>query len=247
MIDAAAEAEAIADWKAGDRRAGDTLLRMHAGLIFAAVRRYVSDHCELDDLVQMGRIALLDAATRYDPTGAKFSTFAYRGVWWSAREFARAGRYIVPGAEPGRRKRDAHMFAERLEDPAGNGVTLLDRIAAPAPEETSEVDVVMLLDSLPANQRDVIELHYGPSPLTLDEIGETRGITKQAAHAAKDRALARLRAASGIVSDKCTSKHNAARAKRREARGLAAKCCALCKGEYPHRHNRRTCPLRQAA
>jgi RNA polymerase sigma factor (sigma-70 family) len=239
------EAEAIADWQAGDILAGDRLVRMHAGLIHRAVRSYESDACELDDLMQMGRIALLTAATRYDSTGEKFSTFAYRGMWWAAREFARAGRYIVPGVGPVRRMRDAHRFAMRLDAPAReDGTTLRDLIPAPQPEAAISVEVAPLLDCLPANQRDVIDLHYGASSMTLEQIGEARGISKQAAHAAKDRALARLRAAVGIASDKCTSKHNASRARRREAAGAAAFKCTIC-GEK--RHNRRTCPLRQAA
>jgi RNA polymerase sigma factor (sigma-70 family) len=242
--DPAAEAEAIASWQAGDILAGDRLVRMHAGLIHKAVRSYESDVCELDDLMQMGRLALLHAATLYDATGEKFSTFAYRGMWWAAREYSRAGRYIVPGEGPVRRMRDAHRFAMRLDAPVGDGLTLLDLIPAPQSEAAGAVDVTPLLDTLPANQRDVIELHYGAESLTLEQIGEARGITKQAAHAAKDRALARLRAAVGISSDKCTSKHNAARARRREAAGAAAFKCAIC-GEK--RHNRRTCPLRQAA
>jgi RNA polymerase sigma factor (sigma-70 family) len=243
--DLIAEAEAIADWKAGDILAGDRLVRMHAGLIHKAVRSYESDACEIDDLMQMGRLALLDSALRYDATGEKFSTFAYRGMWWAAREYSRAGRYIVPGAGPVRRMRDAHRFAMRLDAPArDDGTTLLDLIPAPQSEAASAVDVAPLLDTLPANQRDVIELHYGAESLTLEQIGEARGISKQAAHAAKDRALARLRAAVGIVSDKGTTTRNAALAKRRVAAGATALRCSLCNEE---RHNRRTCPLRQAA
>lgn len=242
--DPIAEAEAIDAWKAGDILAGDRLVRMHAGLIHKAVRCYESDVCELDDLMQTGRLALLHAATRYDATGEKFSTFAYRGMWWAAREFARAGRYIVPGAGPVRRMRDAHRFATRLDAPAGDGLTLLDLIPAPQSEAASVVDVAPLLDTLSKNQRDVIQLHYGAESLTLEEIGEARGISKQAAHAAKDRALARLRAAVGIVSAKGTTTRNAALAKRRVAAGATALRCSLCNEE---RHNRRTCPLRQAA
>jgi RNA polymerase sigma factor (sigma-70 family) len=240
--DPIAEAEAIASWQAGDILAGDRLVRMHAGLIHRAVRCYESDACEIDDLMQMGRLALLDSALRYDATGEKFSTFAYRGMWWAARGYSRTGRYIVPGAGPVRRMRDAHRFAMRLDAPAReDGTTLRDLIPAPESESVaaSAADVAPLLACLPANQRDVIELHYGAESLTLEQIGEARGISKQAAHAAKDRALARLRAAVGLVSDKCTSNRNAALAKRRVAAGSTALRCSLCNEE---RHNRRTCP-----
>jgi hypothetical protein len=42
-------------------------------------------------------------------------------------------------------------------------------------------------------------------------------------------------------------KQNAAGADLREACGQIPKVCTLCEGTCPGRHNRRTCPLRQAA
>jgi RNA polymerase sigma factor (sigma-70 family) len=239
------EAEAIASWCAGDILAGDRLVRMHAGLIHRAVRSYESDVCEIDDLMQMGRLALLQAATLYDATGEKFSTFAYRGMWWAAREFARAGRYIVPGAGPVRRMRDAHRFAMRLDAPArDDGTTLRDLIPAPQSDEVDAVNVAPLLACLPVNQRVVIELHYGAQSLTLEQIGEAHGVTRQAIGAMKDRALERLRAVVGMKIAPCTDKRNAALARGRIAADAPALRCSLCGEE---RHNRRTCPLRQAA
>ncbi len=251
MIDPTAEAEAIADWKAGDILAGDRLLRMHAGLIYSIALRYVTDRCELDDLLQVGRLALLDAAAEHDASRGRLSTFATRKIRGRSRWLMLSEQRIT---EP-----NAHAMS--FDAPLGDwGGTLHEVIAAPAPDELPDRDAGSLLDTLPAHERDVIERHYAEPSQTLVEIAAARGVSKQAAHTMKNRAIARLRLAASMdpravhdgvfrySGDEATAvehlKKNAAGAAKREARGAAALRCSLCGEE---RHNRRTCPLRQAA
>lgn len=77
-IDHAAELEAIDGWRAGDRVAGARLVAMHRDTIAAIARRYVCARVELQDLVQVGSIALLKAASSptFDPRIANFATYA---------------------------------------------------------------------------------------------------------------------------------------------------------------------------
>jgi RNA polymerase sigma factor (sigma-70 family) len=240
--DPAAEAEALDAWKAGDILAGDRLVRMHEGLIRTAVSSYVTVTCEMDDLMQMGRLALLEAADIYDSGKAKFSTWARLVMWRRAGRFAIAGRYVVPGAEQGLRSKDAHPRAARLDAPIGDGTrTLGDIVAAPEPVESKDIDVAPLISALPPHERDLIQRHYFEPSQTLVEIAATRGVSKQAAHSMKNRAIDRMRHAAGFVP---VSSRNAALAAQREADGATSLRCSLCGEE---RHNKRTCPLRQAA
>lgn len=244
--DPIAEAAAIAAWKAGDRRAGDTLLRMHEGLIRSVVARYVTTRAEFDDLHQRGRMALLRAALRHDAARSKLSTYATRRIRACALQYMRGQRFIINVSNEEKRARETTHVPISVDKPIGEfGATLLDYIAAPEPEQDTGVDVTPFLAVLPPHERDLIERHYGDQEQTLDEIGKARGVTKQAAHDMKNRALTRMRFAAGLyVADVRCATRNAALAKGRADAGVPALRCSLCHGE---RHNRRTCPLRQAA
>lgn len=78
MIDPVAESAAIAGWRAGDRVAGARLLAMHEGLVRTIVSKYAGDRVDLDDLLQIGRLALLQAAAApaFDPVRATLATYA---------------------------------------------------------------------------------------------------------------------------------------------------------------------------
>lgn len=241
------EAEAIADWKAGDRRAGDTLLRMHEGLIRSVVKHYVTARAEFDDLMQLGRMALLRAAQRHDAAQSKLSTYAMRRIRAIALQYMRGARFIINVSKAEKRARETTRFPMWLDAPMGEygWVTLHDYIATPEPEEDTSTNVTPLLAVLPPHERDIIQRHYGDSEETLEQIGKARGVTKQAAHDMKNRALARMRFAAGLtIEDPRCAKRNATLAAGRAAHGVAALKCSRCGEE---RHNRRTCPLRQSA
>ncbi len=247
-IDPAVEAEDIADWKAGDILAGDRLLRMHDRLLRSVARRHVTTLCELDDLLQICRLTLLRTALDHDPTRARLSTFAFPRLINRAQDYVRHCRYAVSVSDFAHR-RGARPHAARLDAPIGEADgTLHDILAAPERYEPTGLDVWTLIDALPTNEAHVIRLLYGATPQTMPEIGAALGTSKQAVHAMKERALDRLRAAvvKGAQSSRKV-KRNAALAATRERDGVVALTCTLCDGTCPGRHNRRTCPLRQAA
>jgi RNA polymerase sigma factor for flagellar operon FliA len=105
------EAEEI--WRAwaerGDAAARDRLVLAYAPMVrYLAVRkvRELPAHCELDDLVSCGLIALIEAVERFDPSrGASFEQYAWtrtsgaivdelRRQDWASRSVRRAGREI---------------------------------------------------------------------------------------------------------------------------------------------------------
>jgi RNA polymerase primary sigma factor len=86
------------------------------------------------------------------------------------------------------------------EDEAQLG-DLLEDVNAPNPEEAAEdtmetEEIRQRLEQLPARERDIIRLRFGlgeEDPLTLAEIGERLGITRERARQLEIQALERLR------------------------------------------------------
>lgn len=199
MIDASSESEAIVDWKAGDILAGDRLLRMHEGLIKFAVRRHVTDRSEIDDLMQVGRLAMLRAATQYDPALGRLATYAIGKIRAAARRHAMRSRCSFRLSHELRDSKEFDLYEARLDAPilsvvGARNLTLHDYLATPVADEIG-VDVMAMVDVLPKRERDVLSRLYGHEPETLEQIATSRGVTKQAVHWLKGRALARLREA----------------------------------------------------
>ena len=107
----AAEAEALwRSWKTtGDSNARDRLVLAYAPMVkFLTARkvRELPSHCELEDLVSCGLLALMTAVDRFDPAkGATFEQYAWTRVSgaivdelrrqdWASRSVRRNGREI---------------------------------------------------------------------------------------------------------------------------------------------------------
>lgn len=170
--------------RAGDRAAAEQLVRRHEGLVKrAALQRVSARHPDADDLIQLGRLALLRAAAGYDPAGgSKFPSYAYQAVAWAA------------GSHLDRARRDT-----TLDDPAP-----LDNLADPRPAPGDGPPppagapgwLTLALLRLPADQGRVVRLVYGldpPGPVGVPEAARLLGMTRDACHGLHTRALATLR------------------------------------------------------
>ena len=82
--------ELIALSKAGDKQAGERLVKENAGLIWAVVRRFLGRGAEADDLYQLGCLGLLKAIEGFDlEYGTQFSTYAVPKISGEIRRFLR--------------------------------------------------------------------------------------------------------------------------------------------------------------
>ena len=83
--------ELTAAVRAGDNDAFNNLLNRHAGLIGMAIRTFtLSSAVELDDLVQVGRLAMWAAAKKWGAgRGSKFATYAYTAIVNQMRKIIR--------------------------------------------------------------------------------------------------------------------------------------------------------------
>ena len=82
--------ELIALSQAGDREAGEILVRENTGLIWSVARRFLGRGTEADDLYQLGCLGFLKAVEGFDPEfGTQFSTYAVPKIAGEIRRFLR--------------------------------------------------------------------------------------------------------------------------------------------------------------
>ena len=149
-------------------------------LIYLAIRRYAPNE-DADELYGYAAEGLLRAASTYDPTRGKFSTHAM----WCMRSAVGFNQLCEK-----RKKRSGklvlHMDDVDAVDPNKEynaemcGVAPLRDRPYLSLDETG-ADVERFLRSLPARDRELVRMRIGG--YTIKEIGDTFGITIQAASA----------------------------------------------------------------
>ena len=149
-------------------------------LIYLAIRRYAPNE-DADELYGYAAEGLLRAASTYDPTRGKFSTHAM----WCMRSAVGFNQHCAK-----RKKRSGklvlHMDDVDAVDPNEEynaemcGVAPLRDRPCLSLDETG-ADVERFLRSLPARDRELVRMRI--VGYTIKEIGDTFGITIQAASA----------------------------------------------------------------
>lgn len=82
--------ELIQSSQAGDREAGEVLLKENAGLIWSVVKRFMGRGVEADDLYQLGCLGFIKAIDGFDlQYGTQFSTYAVPKIAGEIRRFLR--------------------------------------------------------------------------------------------------------------------------------------------------------------
>ncbi len=82
--------ELIAQFRAGERAAGEILIQENAGLIWSIARRFLGRGVEADDLYQLGCLGFIKAVEGFDlDYGTQFSTYAVPKISGEIRRFLR--------------------------------------------------------------------------------------------------------------------------------------------------------------
>jgi len=161
----AQQAEAL--WRAwktqGDQAARDRLVLSYAPMVKYLASKKIRElptHCELDDLVSCGVLALIEAIDRFDPRkGASFEQYAWTRIAgsivdelrrqdWASRSVRRNGRkidqareriYARTGAQPDERELAAELKVSQAELRASmEDFDRADVVSLNAPARTSE-------------------------------------------------------------------------------------------------------------
>lgn len=170
------------------------LIRANLRLVVSIAKKYISAGDQLFELISDGNVSLMKAVERFDYSlGNKFSTYA---TWAIKNNFARA--YSV-------RQRDQDRFRTSQDEllaiePEQRINPYFEEVA----QQSRESQVGEVLRSLEPRERDVISrrfgLDYNTEPMTLKEVGQELGVSKERIRQIEVRALDKLRAAAELAN-----------------------------------------------
>lgn len=192
-LSAREEAECFAALRAGDTSMREKLIRHNLRLVAHIVKKYYALPGDQDDLISIGTIGLMKAVDTFDSTRrARFSTYASRCIENEIRMQFRRDR----------KNGTAVSLQEGLEADGDSALTLADVLQDSfCMEEACERQddarrVRLLLETLPARERQILLLRYGlggQPPLTQLEVSGMLGISRSYVSRLESHALELLR------------------------------------------------------
>lgn len=187
------EIETFAALRAGDGSAREKLIRHNLRLVAHVAKKYYAQPGDQEDLISIGTIGLMKAVDTFDSTRkARFSTYASRCIENELRmQFRRE-----------RKTGGTVSLQETLESDEASSLTLADVLQDSfCMEEVCEKQAEirrarLLLDGLPARERQIILLRYGLAgqpPLTQLEVAGLLNISRSYVSRLETHALELLR------------------------------------------------------
>ena len=163
--------------KAGCRDSQEQIVRRHIRLVEHMKRRVVNvGYIDDDEATSAGMIGLYKSIFAYDPTRAKFSTFAGRYIWGSImdakqREFAQTKHHV-----------SITETVDRL---------MCSRDVPPYEEDNEKINKA--ISTLHYRDADILRRLYGITPYlerqTLKAVGNIYGISKERVRQIEVRSL----------------------------------------------------------
>jgi len=168
------------------KKCRDLLISCNQRLVYAQAKQRLAPGDNIDDLWSDGNMSLMRAVEKFDyARGNKFSTYA---TWAIMKNFARS----IPDAKThGQRYMTGH---DELFEAKADVRTDEQEVLAAA--DAAKARVARLLDHLDARTRDVIRMRTGidgSEEMTLEQIGQHFGITKERVRQINVRGMKQLR------------------------------------------------------
>lgn len=157
---------------------------------------------DYEDLRQVGLMGLMHAAKIFNPSKSKFSAYA---MWWIRAKifkFQRANRSMV------RPRSDVYKFVAAdlpLDQPVSEeegSLSFKDLLADPNPSteeslvresRTNQVRQVLACLSLDPSNKDILEFRLKDNLLTLEEIGQKHGLSRERVRQKQAKLVRRLK------------------------------------------------------
>ena len=217
LITVEEEVELAQAIKRGDRRALEKLTRANLRFVVSVAKQYQNQGLSLPDLINEGNLGLIKAAEKFDETrGFKFISYA---VWWirqsilqALAEQSRIVRLPLELAEeldiPVDKISDTLKVSGRhisVDAPfvEGEDNSLLDVLVnddAPIADrslmnESLSKEIDRALATLTERESEIIKMFFGIGcqEMTLEEIGDKFGLTRERVRQIKEKAIRRLR------------------------------------------------------
>jgi RNA polymerase sigma factor (sigma-70 family) len=177
---------AMDELKDGVRACRDRLINCNQRLVYAQAKQKLALGENIDDLVSDGNLSLMRAVEKFDyGRGNKFSTYA---TWAIMKNFARS----IPDAKTHKQR---YMTGhDDLFEAKADVRTDEQEVLAQA--DAARARVNRLLDHLDARTREVIRMRTGldgSEEMTLEQIGQHFGITKERVRQINVRGMKMLR------------------------------------------------------
>jgi RNA polymerase sigma factor (sigma-70 family) len=157
--------------------------------IAASIHRSINQNVELDELVSMGVLGLLDAASRIDPTASTFDSYAYMRIRGTILD-------SLGNTAPLPRKTHRLVRAGRLHvRPIATDPRKLEWVRAPHRCPARRIDgerAIRALVLLPARLRDMLHAIYFHDR-SLSELAATFGLSISRVSRLRDQGLRQLR------------------------------------------------------
>ena len=213
--DRAIESDLIARYQAGEARAGEALLRMHAGIIYSVARRYMRGDVDPEDVMQEAKLGFLRGVKGFDESrGFRLVTYASFQIRHYAQRFVadhgktiRVPVYTQSIKASAKARADARAAgALSLSTPIDDDRTLEDVLVGDADIDAEVADadaaahyaavVERLCRDLPDQERAIVAGRFlSDDPATLRDIGAAHGLSHQRIQQIEARAVGEFRAA----------------------------------------------------
>jgi RNA polymerase sigma factor (sigma-70 family) len=176
----------IEELKDGIKECRDLLINCNQRLVYNNAKKHLGVGENIDDLVSDGNLSLMRAVEKFDyGRGNKFSTYA---TWAIIKNFARS----IPDAKT-HKQRYMTGHDELFEAKADVRTDEQEVLAA---ADAAKARVNRLLEHLDARTREVIRMRTGldgTEEMTLEQIGQHFGITKERVRQINVRGMKQLR------------------------------------------------------
>ncbi len=165
------------------------IVQSNLRLVVSIAKRHVASTDDFFGLVSDGNMSLIRAAEKFDYSrGNKFSTYA---SWAIMKNYART----IPSEFKHRdrfRTTTEEMFVSRQDD-------RINPYVEESVQKTRQRELSKILNRLDEREQKIISARFGlgrgSEPLTLKEVGEEMGVTKERIRQLEARALMKLREA----------------------------------------------------
>ena len=213
LITVEEEVELAQRIRKGDRVALEKLTRANLRFVVSVAKQYQNQGLSLPDLINEGNLGLIKAAEKFDETrGFKFISYA---VWWIRQSILQAlaeqSRIVrLPLNQVGSLNKISKAFSkfEQENERRPSPEELADELEIPVDKISDTLKVSgrhISVDApfvegednslLTEREKDIIQMFFGinTQEMTLEEIGDKFGLTRERVRQIKEKAIRRLR------------------------------------------------------